>query len=218
MAMTDALTRMLAAQKLRLAGAPLETAKLAVLCLHGRGASAEDILGIAQVLRVPDIAYVAPQADGGAWYPRPFTEPVEANEPYLSEALKRIDKILTGLGDGGFGRDRVAIAGFSQGACLSLEYVARNAGRVAGAIGFSGGLIGTDAANRPETSRLDGLAVFLGCSAEDPFIPALRVRETAAHLEDRGAKVKTTLYPQAGHGINADEIAEAEALLAGLTA
>ncbi|MEX6507017.1 alpha/beta hydrolase [Jiella sp. M17.18] len=214
--MTDALTRMLAAQKLRLAGAPLESARLAVLCLHGRGASAEDILGIASVIRVPDVAYLAPQADGGAWYPAPFMQPLAANEPYLTDALKRIDKILTGLSDGGFRPDKVALAGFSQGACLSAEYVARNAGRVGGLLGFSGGLIGPDAANREETASLAGLSVFLGCSAEDPFIPAPRVRETAWHFEARGASVKTTLYPQPGHGINADEIAEAQTLLSGM--
>ncbi|MBO0903398.1 alpha/beta hydrolase [Jiella sonneratiae] len=195
------------------AGREPAKARLAVLCLHGRGASARDIIGLSDALDLDDVFYVAPDAPGGAWYPAPFMQPLEVNEPHLSRALERIDGILALLQAEGFGPERVALAGFSQGACLSLEYLARNPGRVAAVLGFSGGLIGPDAAERPETASLAGTQVFLGCSRTDPFIPALRVMETERHLVSRGAKVEAVLYPEPGHTINADEIARAAAML-----
>lgn len=203
----------LAASRLLLAGSDPKEARLAVVAIHGRGASGADIIGLADAFGLDDVFYVAPDAPGGAWYPNRFTEPLEANEPYLSKALGRIDEILALLKGEGFGPERVVLAGFSQGACLSLEYLARNAGSVAGVLGFSGGLIGPDAANRPETASLAGTKVFMGCSRSDPFIPALRVMETERHLADRGAEVETVLYPEPGHSINADEIGRAVRLL-----
>ncbi|TFF18219.1 phospholipase [Jiella endophytica] len=203
----------LAASRLLLAGSDPKEARLAVVAIHGRGASGADIIGLADAFGLDDVFYVAPDAPGGAWYPNRFTEPLEANEPYLTKALGRIDEILALLKGEGFGPERVVLAGFSQGACLSLEYLARNAGSVAGVLGFSGGLIGPDAANRPETASLAGTKVFMGCSRGDPFIPALRVMETERHLADRGAEVETVLYPEPGHSINADEIGRAVRLL-----
>ncbi|MBB4004169.1 alpha/beta hydrolase [Aurantimonas endophytica] len=212
------MTNDMFAARLRLlsAGAPLATAKLAVVCLHGRGGSAEDILGLGQALGEDGIAYFAPQADGGAWYPRPFMEPLAANEPALSAALGRIGEILDGLAAQGFERDRVVLAGFSQGACLSAEYLARNPDRVGALLGFSGGLIGPSVADRETPVDLTGVPVFLGCSERDPFIPAMRVRETAEHLQKRGASVTAKLYPGNAHTINQDQIDEGRALLAGL--
>ncbi|MDX1730705.1 MAG: dienelactone hydrolase family protein [Aurantimonas coralicida] len=207
---------LLARHHLGHAGAPLESARRVVVCLHGRGATAADILGIAGAIGLGDIAYLAPQARGGAWYPRPFMEPLDANEPDLSAALDRIAAILADLDAAGIGADKVVIAGFSQGACLSLEFAARHPGHVAAVLGFSGGLIGPSVEGREETGRLDGLPVFIGCSERDPFIPAVRVRETAAHYEARGAAVTSVLYPEPGHTINMDEIGRARALLQGL--
>lgn len=197
-------------------GAALGEAKLAVVCLHGRGGSAEDILGLGQALGEDAIAYLAPQADGGAWYPRPFMEPLEANEPALSAALARVGEIVEGLGGQGFGPERVVLAGFSQGACLSAEYLARNPGRVGALLGFSGGLIGPSVADRETPADLTALPVFLGCSERDPFIPATRVRETAEHLQKRGASVTAKLYPGNAHTINQDQVDEGRALLARL--
>ena len=209
---------LLARHHLGHAGAPLESARLTVVCLHGRGATAADILGIAGAIGLGDIAYLAPQARGGAWYPRPFMEPLEANEPDLSAALERIAAILADLDAAGIGAERVVIAGFSQGACLSLEFAARHPGRVKGVLGFSGGLIGPSVEGREETGRFDGLPVFIGCSEHDPFIPAVRVRETIAHYEARGATVTSVLYPEPGHTINMDEIGKARVLLEGMDA
>ncbi|HEY9056125.1 MAG TPA: alpha/beta fold hydrolase, partial [Aurantimonas sp.] len=196
----------------------LAEARRVMLCLHGRGASAEDILSLGEAIALPGIAFVAPQAEGGAWYPRPFMEPLAANEPYLSAALDRIETIVGGLAEAGFGSERVVLAGFSQGACLALEYAARHPGRVAGVLGFSGGLIGPSVAERTDSGDLAGLPVFMGCSERDPFIPATRVRETAEHLRSRGAKVTAKLYPEPGHAINMDEIEEARGLIAALAA
>ncbi|WAP70546.1 alpha/beta hydrolase [Jiella pelagia] len=207
------LTGPLAQSGLLAAGSAPKDARLAVVCIHGRGASAADIIGLSDAFGLSDVLYVAPDAPGGAWYPAPFTQPLSANEPYLSNALGRIEEILAGLKAEGFGPERTVLAGFSQGACLSLEYLARNAGSVAGVLGFSGGLIGPDAANRPETASLAGTKVFIGCSRTDPFIPALRVMETERHLAARGAEVEAVLYPEPGHSINGDEIARAVTLL-----
>ncbi|MEF2551789.1 dienelactone hydrolase family protein [Aurantimonas sp. A2-1-M11] len=209
---------LMTAHRLVHAGAPLDSARRVVVCLHGRGASAADILGIAGAIGLVDVAYLAPQADDGAWYPRPFMEPLSANAPYLDAALDRIAAILADLAIKGFGGEQVVIAGFSQGACLSLEFAARQPGRVGGVLGFSGGLIGPSVEGRDETARLDGLPVFIGCSERDPFIPAPRVRETVAHYERRGARVISVLYPEPGHTINMDEIGKARALLEGLDA
>ncbi|HEX2018436.1 MAG TPA: dienelactone hydrolase family protein [Aurantimonas sp.] len=199
------------------AGAALREAELAVVCLHGRGASAGDIIGLGAALGGEAVAYLAPQADGGAWYPRPFMEALPANEPALSAALGRIDAIVTGLEGQGFGAGRVVLAGFSQGACLAVEYLARNPGKVGAVLGFSGGLIGPSVADRPTPPDLATVPVFLGCSERDPFIPATRVRETAEHLAQRGAAVTAKLYPGNAHAINDDQIQEGRLLLAKLS-
>ncbi|UIJ70670.1 alpha/beta hydrolase [Aurantimonas sp. HBX-1] len=212
------MTNDMFAARLRLlsAGASLDRARLAVVCLHGRGGSAEDIIGLGPALGEDGIAYFAPQADGGAWYPRPFMEPLAANEPALSAALARVGEILDGLAVQGFGRERVVLAGFSQGACLSAEYLARHPDRVGALLGFSGGLIGPTVADRETPADLTGVPVFLGCSERDPFIPAVRVRETAEHLQKRGAAVTAKLYPGNAHTINEDQIVEGRKLLAQL--
>ena len=211
-------TALLAEHRLKHAGAPLAEARPVMLCLHGRGATAEDILSLGEAIALPGLAAIAPQAEGGAWYPRPFMEPIAANEPFLSAALERVDTILDALAEAGFDSERVVLAGFSQGACLALEFAARNPGRVAGVLGFSGGLIGPSVAERTDAGDLAGLPVFMGCSERDPFIPATRVRETAEHLRSRGAKVTAKLYPEPGHAINMDEIEEARRLIGALAA
>lgn len=210
------LPEALAGQGLLAAGAAPEEARLAVVCIHGRGASAEDIIGLGGAFGLDEVLYVAPQAPGGSWYPARFIEPLEVNEPHLTNALERIDGILAALRQSGFSSDRLVLAGFSQGACLSLEYLARNAGSVAAVLGFSGGLIGPQASDRPETESLAGTKVFLGCSQTDPHIPALRVMETERHLLDRGAEVSLKFYREPGHTINSDEIARAVAILKAL--
>ena len=195
-------------------GAPIERARLAVICIHGRGASAEDILGLASELRTTDVAYLAPQAAGGSWYPFSFLAPIAQNEPGLSSALGIIDSLIDALNQQGMSTDRVALLGFSQGACLSLEYAARHAARYAAVAGLSGGLIGPPGTPRTYAGDFAGTPVFLGCSDMDPHIPVERVRESAEVFRRMGASVDERIYPRMGHTVNRDELEAVRALVA----
>jgi phospholipase/carboxylesterase len=200
-------SRLIATHQLHLAGAPLERAAKVVLLIHGRHASGTVILPLAERLSMPGLCFLAPDAETGSWYPGLFLAPSSANEPYLSQSLERLGTILGAVGQLGFDiASEVALAGFSQGACLVLEYAARNPRRYAGILGFTGGLIGPDPL-RDEKGTFDGTPVFLGCSETDPFIPAKRVLETAEHLSAHGAIVTTRFYPGSDHIINDDQIA-----------
>ena len=153
------------------AGTRLGKARGAAILMHGRGASARDMIALATHMAPPGIAVLAPQATGNSWYPYPFTAPLANNEPKLSSALEVIATIVAALGDAGLQPDRIAIGGFSQGACVATEFVARNAQRYGGVIGLSGGLIGPPGAPRNDHGDLEGTPVFLGCSDVDPHIP-----------------------------------------------
>jgi predicted esterase len=196
------------------AGAPVAGARLAVICIHGRGASAEDILGLAAELGTTDVAYLAPQAAGGSWYPLSFLAPIAQNEPGLASALGVIDGMVRALNQQGIPAERVALLGFSQGACLSLEYVARHARRYAGIAGLSGGLIGPPGTPRAYAGTFEGTPVFLGCSDIDPHIPLERVRESADVFRRMGATVDERIYPRMGHTVNRDELDAVRTLVA----
>jgi len=178
-----------------------------MVMVHGRGASARDILSLAPVLDRPGFAYVAPQAAGGAWYPSSFLAPLADNEPWLSSALAAVGDTLAQVHGTGLGPERTILLGFSQGACLVLERAARNAERYGGIAGLSGGLIGPPGTPREYGGSLTGTPVFLGCDQADPHIPVARVWETAEVLERMGANVTTRLYRGLGHTVGADEIA-----------
>jgi predicted esterase len=181
-------------------------ARLVAILLHGRGASAEDILSLAQELSARDVTYLAPQAAGHSWYPYSFLAPTEQNEPYLGSALRLIDSLIESVGRQGVPPQRVALMGFSQGACLSLEYAARHARRFAAIAGLSGGLIGPPGTPRAYPGSLEGTPVFLGCSDIDPHIPVERVQETADVLARMHAAVDQRIYPRMGHTVNRDEL------------
>jgi len=193
-------------QPVLLTGEPIDHAKAAMVMLHGRGASAEDILELVSEVKQPGFAYLAPQAAGNAWYPNSFLAPIASNEPALSSALLTIESILTQLGEAGIPSERTVILGFSQGACLSLEFVARNARRYGGVVGLSGGLIGPDGTPRDYRGSLAGTPLFLGCSDKDPHIPRERVELTASIMQQLGGDVTAKLYPNLAHTVNADEI------------
>jgi phospholipase/carboxylesterase len=205
-------------QPILTAGADLATARAALLMVHGRGASAEDILSFASVLAQPGVAYFAPQASGHSWYPNSFLAPLASNEPYLSSALATLDSIVTQIIAAGVPTERLMLLGFSQGACLMLEYVARHARRYGGVVGWSGGLIGPDGTPRDYPGRLDGAPVFLGCSDHDPHVPQARVALSAETLRGLGGAVTMRIYPDMGHTVNEDEIAFAREMLAALVA
>ncbi|HUF23874.1 MAG TPA: dienelactone hydrolase family protein [Vicinamibacterales bacterium] len=195
------------------AGAPLAVARLVVIMAHGRGAGAGDMIGLAGALGVSDVAFLAPQAAGHAWYPNRFMEPIASNEPWLTSALRKLESLVAEAAAAGFGAERVALAGFSQGACLSLEFAARHARRYAAIAGLSGGLIGPAGTPRDYAGAFDGTPVFLGCSDIDPHIPVERVRESAEVFRRMGAAVDERIYPRMGHTVNQDEIDALRALL-----
>lgn len=195
------------------AGALLDQATGAIIALHGRGAGAEDIIGLAQEVAPPGVAILAPQAASNTWYPYRFLEPMERNEPYLSSALRRVAELIAQVQSRGIPAERIALLGFSQGACLALEAAARNAQRYAGILAFSGGLIGPPGTEFAYDGSLDGTPVFIGSSDVDPHIPKERVEESAAVMNQLGAKVDARLYPGMGHTVNRDEVEAGRSLL-----
>ena len=188
------------------AGQPLNQARAAMLMIHGRGARAEDILSLADQFAHPEFAYRAPQAADSTWYPNRFLAPLEENEPWLSSALEFLVDVLEQIVAAGLPAERTILLGFSQGACLTLEYAARNARRYGGVVGLSGALIGADDTPRRYAGSLAGTPVFLGCSDMDFHVPKERVDGTAEVLKKLGGNVTERLYPQMDHSINQDEI------------
>jgi predicted esterase len=206
-----------AGQPVRTAGTPLGEAGAAMIMVHGRGASAASILTLAPALGSPGVAFLAPQAggsQGNQWYPYPFTAPIEQNEPGISSGMRAIERVLARIGAAGIPPERTFLLGFSQGACLVSEFVARHARRYGGLAVLSGALIGPDGTRRDYPGSLEGTPVFLGCSDVDSHIPARRARESAEVLERLGGEVTLRLYPGMAHLVNEDEIEAVRAMLA----
>jgi len=201
-------------QPLAFAGRPLKEAAAAMVMVHGRGATAENILELARELRHPELAYVAPQAAGFTWYPYSFLAPLERNEPYLSAALARLGEVLALVNSAGIPPERTILLGFSQGACLTLELAARHARRYGGLVGLSGGLIGPPATPRTYPGSFAATPVFLGCSDRDPHVPLERVTETADVLARMEAEVTKRIYPALGHTVNEDELEHVRRMVA----
>jgi phospholipase/carboxylesterase len=202
-------------QRVLQAGEPLDSARAAMILLHGRGATAEDIMTIASEVQAPGWTYLAPQAAGGAWYPNPFTAPIEANEPYLSAALEMVGNLVERV-EARVQAERIVLLGFSQGACLTLEWAARHARRYGAIAGLSGGLIGPDGTPRDYPGGFEGTPVLLGCSDVDPYIGKDRVEEAAQVLGRMGAAVDLRFYPGMGHMVNEDELAALRDLTAAI--
>ena len=188
------------------AGSPLERATIAMIMLHGRGASASDILSLADEFRNTDVAYLAPQAAGSTWYPNRFSAPVESNEPWLSSALGVVADALSLVATAGIPLERTLLLGFSQGACLALEYVARNPKPYGGVAGLSGALIENGDKPRHYQGTVNGAPVFLGCSTTDSHVPKERVERSAEIFRSLGAEVTLRLYPNLEHVVNSDEV------------
>jgi predicted esterase len=174
--------------------------------LHGRGATAENILELTDLLKQPDFAYFAPQAIHNAWYPNSFLAPLASNEPYLTSALAFISALLEHVQQGGIPLERAMLLGFSQGACLASEFVARNARRYGGLAVLSGGLIGPEGTPRNYAGSLAATPIFLGCSDVDIHIPKERVELSAEVLQRLGGNVTLRLYPNMDHTVNIDEM------------
>lgn len=198
------------------AGPKPEEAAATLILIHGRGGSAEDILGLGEELLKGNVAALAPQAAGHTWYPNSFLAPMPSNQPYLDSALRRIAAIVDDLLARKVPAEKIAILGFSQGACLTSEFVARNPRRYGAAIAFTGGLIGPPGTPRAYAGGLEGTPVFLGTSDPDPHVPFARVQETADVFTKMGAKVDLRRYPGMPHTINGEEVDAARTLLASL--
>jgi phospholipase/carboxylesterase len=197
-------------------GPPLEDANAAVVLVHGRGDSPRGILSLAEALDVPGVTFIAPQAMGFSWYPLSFMAPQEDNEPWLTSALARVgaahaEAMSTGLPPG-----KTVLMGFSQGACLSLEFAARNAQRYGAVVAFSGGLMGPEGTEFDYAASLGGTPIFLGCSDVDFHIPKARVDESAEVMELLEGQVDKRIYPGMAHTVNADELEWARAILVSL--
>ncbi len=200
-------------KKIITAGSEISKAKKALILLHGRGGSAEDILSLTNHLEVEDFALIAPQATNNTWYPYSFLAPPEQNEPWLSSALKLLKEIVTDIMAQGIDAGNIYFCGFSQGACLTLEFTARNAKKYGGIIAFTGGLIGDKIDRENYKGNFQNTAAFIGSSDPDMHVPVERVYATSNILREMGADVREKIYPNMGHTIIQDEIREANRIL-----
>jgi len=204
-------------QPILVSGAAAADAVGALILIHGRGASAAEMQEMGRTLERPRFACFAPAAAGGTWYPFSLLEPLKRNTLHLSSGLRlvraAVDKAMTA----GIPAERVVLLGFSQGACLALEFAARNARRYGGVVGLSGGLIGPEGTPRDYAGSLEGTPTFLGCGDVDPHVPKRRVDETATVFERLGAVVTKQIYPGMGHTVNADELQAVQKMLDGIT-
>ena len=207
-----------AGQPVLAAGEPLETARAAMIMVHGRGASAEDIISLSEEFPEPGMAFLAPEAGGHVWYPLTFLSPIAGNEPGISSGMGVLERLQDRVREAGIPDERIILLGFSQGACLVLEYAARHARRFGGVAGLSGGLIGPEGTPRDYGGSLAGTPVFLGCSVHDPHIPEARVRLTEQVLAALGAEVTLRLYPEPGHSVNENEVEAVRGMLRPLAA
>ena len=202
----------------QLEGDPLEQTHVAMILLNGRGATAASMLELAAQWNQPDFTYLAPQAAGNSWYPYSFLAPLASNEPFLSSALALLEDVLERITQAGIPPERTMLCGFSQGACLALEFAARHAWRYGGIVGLSGGLLGTDDTPRNYAGSLAGTPVFLGCGDNDPYIPRKRVRLSDEVLRRLGGEVTMRLYRGMGHTINQDEMETVRQMMGSLVA
>ena len=202
-----------AGQPVLRAGPAPEEARGTIVMIHGRGASAESILSLFPELNVDGLAAVAPQAAGGTWYPQSFLAPLAMNQPYLDSALRKIESVVADVIARGVPSERIAILGFSQGACLATEFAVRHPRKYGAVMGLTGGLIGPDGTPREYTGSVAGTPVFLGTSDPDPHVPFARVEETRDVLQRMGARAELRRYPGMPHTINQDEIEACRSLL-----
>jgi phospholipase/carboxylesterase len=200
-------------QPVRRLGATLNQAAAAMILLHGRGASAEDILALAAEMYDERIAYLAPQAAGHSWYPYSFMSPVQENEPWLGSALAKVAQTVQLALDAGISREHIVVCGFSQGACLSTEFVATHPARYGGLIAFTGGLIGPPDADLHHAGDLRGMPAHFSSGDPDPHVPWTRVLASAEQFTAMGAEVSTRRYEGRAHTVLPREIESAREIL-----
>jgi phospholipase/carboxylesterase len=198
-------------QPLARRGPSVEDARAVCVLLHGRGRDTEDVLSLADRIGDPSVAFLAPAASDGTWYPQSFLAPLADNEPWLSSALGVVEALMASLGD----HRRVVLGGFSQGACLAAEYALRHPARYGGLLLYTGGFIGPPGTVPPRMGAFEGTPCYLGTSDPDGWVPPERVRETAAALTALGATVELDVFCGMEHIVNDQEIAAGRVLLSG---
>ncbi len=201
------------AKNIVVAGKNLKDADKVLIMLHGRGASAEDILSLSAHLQVKDFALLAPQATGNSWYPYSFLAPPAQNEPWLTSALTLIKEMMDDVIAAGIAKENIYFLGFSQGACLTLEFVARNAAKYGGVVAFTGGLIGDKIYDENYSGDFSATPVFIASSDPDPHIPVERVNASAAIIEKMNARTTKIIYKNMGHTVSTDEINQVNNLI-----
>ncbi|WP_144606773.1 alpha/beta hydrolase [Algoriphagus algorifonticola] len=188
------------------AGKDLKEAYSAAILIHGRGASAQSIISLKSYLKLKDFALLAPQAEGNTWYPYSFMAPDESNQQSLKKSLGKIQKAFDQIVKKGIPTERIYLIGFSQGACLSLEFAALNAQKLGGVVAFTGGLIGEKLQPEKYKGNFDGTPIFIGSSNRDFHVPLTRIEESAQLLEKMGANVKTLIFDDPEHTIREEEL------------
>lgn len=194
-------------------GKPISEAKSVLIMIHGRGATAGDIISLSQYFSMEDFAVLAPQATNQTWYPYSFLSPPRQNEPWLTSAMHVLKEIVRELNDKQISSDNIFFLGFSQGACLMLEFVTRNAVKYGGVVAFTGGLIGDKIYKENYKGDFRNTPVFIGTSDPDPHVPVERVRETSSILKNMNADLNLKIYKNMGHTISQDEIDEANSFI-----
>jgi phospholipase/carboxylesterase len=200
-------------ENIQTAGTSLLEANKALIMIHGRGANSADILSLARHLDVEGYALVAPEATNNTWYPNSFLAPIKQNEPYLSSALDLLSRTVAFIEENGISKENIYFLGFSQGACLVLEFTARNAAKYGGIVAFTGGLIGDKVYPENYSGDFNGTPLFIGTSDPDFHVPVQRVHDSTAQLKSMGASVTEKVYPNLGHTISQDEIELANQLI-----
>ncbi len=195
-------------------GAAASRAKAGMIMLHGRGATARGILSLSDEFAQPDVLYIAPQAASQTWYPLPFTDPVEKNEFWLNSALQWIYDLIHQMNQASIPTNRIVLLGFSQGACLALEYAARHPERFGGIISLSGGLIGNKLKRDAYTGNLQNTPVLIGAGENDPYFSMNRIHQSAEIFDHLGGNVSKQIYPDKGHTIVEDEVKFVRGILA----
>lgn len=204
---------MMHSKKIFTSGKKISEAKKALVMVHGRGAYAEDILSLAGYFNIKDFALIAPQAENNTWYPYSFFVPPKQNEPWLSSALHVLTEVVSDINNEGITSENIYFLGFSQGACLMLEFVASNAKKYSGVIAFTGGLIGDKIYTENYNGDFAHTPIFVGSSDPDPHVPIERVHATTEILKKMHADVTEKIYQNVGHTINKDEIEQANTLI-----
>lgn len=187
-------------------GRPLSKASKALIMIHGRGANAGGILSLRNEFALEEFYIVAPQATNSTWYPLSFMAPIQQNEPWLSSALSLLQGIVRDINDAGIESQKIYLMGFSQGACLTLEFATRNSQKWGGVIAYTGGLIGDKIYTENYQGDFNRTKVFIGNSDIDPHVPLARTEESRDLMKKLGAEVTLKIYPSMPHTINEDEI------------